>query len=124
MNQNDTITKQTNNLIDKINSDVEQTDMPDSSDPSQHKSMTKTYTIILFLLFIITIAEYIFGSSLAINNRTKFLVLIIFALIKASAIIAYFMHVKYDKHRVWIIFGSFLFPLVITLPIAFFPIIG
>jgi len=88
-------------------------------------SRMKTYTMVLGALAVATIIEVIFGTNAGawgIDPWFKFVVLFVIALFKASFIIAFFMHVKYEPHPLYLVILVFGIPLFITLPIALFPI--
>ncbi len=86
-----------------------------------HISPTKTYIYVglsLLILTAITVAaSYMDFGSMVIN----IIIALIIATIKASLVILYFMHLKYENKILWG-FGIF-YPLILFLILIFFLII-
>ncbi len=79
------------------------------------------YEKVWFSLLVLTIIEVLVGSDFFINLTTKtiqILVLITLAITKAALVGAYFMHIKFEKHPLWVTFLTFGFPILLGGPIA------
>ncbi len=88
-------------------------------------SKIMVYTKVLAALAVATIIEVIVGTNAGawgMGEWTKFLILFAIAIFKASLIIAFFMHVKYEPKPLYLVLLVFGAPMAITLPIALFPI--
>lgn len=86
----------------------------------------RPYIPVLIFLGVVTAIEIVLGITLdqfgdGTVSSLKLSILMFIALVKASTIVAYYMHVKYEK-RPWMLAAIvFAAPLLITMPIALFP---
>ena len=63
----------------------------------QHHGGTKaTYNMVFGVLFILTIIEVIIGSA-GLASGLSFVLLLTLALGKASLVVSFYMHLKYDR---------------------------
>ncbi len=79
------------------------------------------YEKVWFSLLVLTIIEVLVGSQGFVELFTKsfqILVLIILAITKAALVGAYFMHIKFERHPLWVTFLTFGFPILLGGPIA------
>ena len=89
------------------------------------ESKIKTYFYVLLALAVATVIEVAIGSNAeawGITPWTKLILLLAIAIFKASLIVAFFMHVKYEPRPLLLIILVFGVPLFVTLPVALFPI--
>ena len=77
---------------------------------------TKTYTITLAVLLVITVIEYF--VNFMETSTIKIIILAVLSFVKAAFIVAIFMHVKYQKDRKVIIFFGFIIPLILMVYLA------
>jgi cytochrome c oxidase subunit 4 len=66
-------------------------------------------------ILTVVAAQVNFGSRLPMNA----LVAMTIAVFKATAVVLYFMHVRYSSRLIWLIVGSALFWLVILFALTF-----
>ncbi len=86
-----------------------------------HEYPRPPYEKVWFSLLVLTIIEVLVGSQGFVDLFTKpfqILVLISLAIIKAALVGAYFMHIKFEKHPLWVTFLTFGFPILLGGPIA------
>ncbi|PYP17468.1 MAG: oxidase [Gemmatimonadetes bacterium] len=81
-----------------------------SSQPSEtHKR--PNYLLIWLYLFILTVAEVSLAFELPLSRNLKLLLLLFLAIWKALLVALYFMHLKFERWRLRVIF-------IIPIPLA------
>jgi cytochrome c oxidase subunit IV len=76
---------------------------------AEHK--LPNYMLIWLYLFILTAAEVLFAFEMPISQLTKILCLLVLAVVKALLVAMFFMHLKFERWRLRVIF-------MIPLPLA------
>jgi cytochrome c oxidase subunit IV len=69
------------------------------------------YMLIWFYLFIMTVAEVSLAFELPLSRNVKLLLLLVLAIWKALLVALFFMHLKFERWRLRIIF-------IIPIPLA------
>ncbi len=92
----------------------------------QHEHPPRPYFKILIILAVITAIE-VTTSELGIPAYGAAIIawlLIVMALIKAVTIIAFYMHIKYEKSPLKVFSITFVIPFLMSFLVAFFPLVG
>jgi cytochrome c oxidase subunit 4 len=76
---------------------------------TEHK--LPNYMLIWLYLFILTAAEVLFAFEMPISQLTKILCLLVLAIVKALLVALFFMHLKFERWRLRLVF-------MIPLPLA------
>ena len=79
---------------------------------SEHIVSVKVYLTIFLILMVGTILTVI-AAQADFPGPLNAIVAMTIAVFKATAVVLYFMHVRYSSRLVWLVFGSALFWLAI-----------
>jgi cytochrome c oxidase subunit 4 len=82
---------------------------PSSSSTTEHKR--PNYVLIWLYLFLLTVAEVSLAFELPLSRNVKLLLLLFLAVWKALLVALFFMHLKFERWRLRIIF-------IVPLPLA------
>ena len=85
--------------------------MTATSSPSTTAHKRPNYLLIWLYLFIMTVAEVALAFELPLSRNVKLLLLLFLAVWKALLVALFFMHLKFERWRLRIIF-------IIPLPLA------
>ena len=85
--------------------------MTATSSPSTTEHKRPNYIMIWLYLFLMTIAEVALAFELPVSRNVKLLLLLVLAVWKALLVALFFMHLKFERWRLRIIF-------IIPLPLA------
>lgn len=89
-----------------------------STDKNHHVVSYKTYLIVLVALLILTFASVAVTS---INLRAVTVtVALLFAVIKSSLVLTYFMHLKFENRMYAVMVGGVLLVFLIMIIVTFF----
>ena len=78
---------------------------------TQTTHVRPNYMLIWFYLFIMTIAEVLLAFKLPVSQNVKLILLLILAIWKALLVAMFFMHLKFERWRLRIIF-------IVPIPLA------
>ncbi|HEY7192743.1 MAG TPA: cytochrome C oxidase subunit IV family protein [Gemmatimonadales bacterium] len=82
-----------------------------SSTPSTAAHKRPNYVMIWLYLFVLTVAEVALAFELPLSRNVKLLLLLFLAVWKALLVALFFMHLKFERWRLRLIF-------IIPLPLA------
>lgn len=82
-----------------------------SSTPGTTEHKRPNYIMIWLYLFLMTIAEVALAFELPLSRNVKLLLLLVLAVWKALLVALFFMHLKFERWRLRIIF-------IVPLPLA------
>jgi cytochrome c oxidase subunit IV len=85
---------------------------------SEHIVSVKVYLTIFFILMGGTILTVV-AAQVDFPGPLNAIVAMTIAVFKATAVVLYFMHVRYSSRLIWLIVGSALFWLVILFALTF-----
>ncbi|MFX0091731.1 MAG: cytochrome C oxidase subunit IV family protein [Candidatus Hodarchaeota archaeon] len=85
--------------------------------------------MVVIYLAVLTIIEVVVGSLGTADTLGILYILIIYTLLalaflKAILVAGFFMGIKYERLRWYIILGTFGLPMFLALPVALIPILG
>jgi cytochrome c oxidase subunit 4 len=83
-----------------------------AAQPAEHKQ--PNYYIVWLVLFVLSLAEVGIAFLAAIPKRTLILILVGLAIWKAMLVAMYYMHLKFEPRRMWIV-AIAPFPLAVIL---------
>jgi len=79
--------------------------------PPQKAHVRPNYMLIWLYLFVMTVGEVLLAFELPVSRNLKLILLLILAVWKAMLVAMFFMHLKFERWRLRIIF-------IIPLPLA------
>ena len=85
---------------------------------SEHIVSVRVY-ITIFLILIVGTILTVFAAKADFPGPLNAVVAMTIAVFKATAVVLYFMHVRYSSRLIWLIVGSALFWLVILFALTF-----
>ena len=85
--------------------------MTATSSPGTTEHKRPNYVMIWLYLFVLTIAEVALAFELPLSQNVKLLLLLFLAVWKALLVALYFMHLKFERWRLRLIF-------IVPLPLA------
>src|SRR5213079_3018050 len=85
--------------------------MTATSSPSTTEHKRPNYVMIWLYLFVLTVAEVALAFELPLSRNLKLLLLLFLAIWKALLVALYFMHLKFERWRLRVIF-------IIPIPLA------
>ena len=85
---------------------------------SEHVVSRKIYFLIFGALMAVT-AVTVWVANFALPGPLNALVALSIAVLKATLVVLYFMHVRYSSKLIWVVFTSALFWLVILFALTF-----
>ena len=85
--------------------------MTATSSPSTTEHKRPNYILIWLYLFLMTIAEVALAFELPVSRNVKLLLLLVLAVWKALLVALFFMHLKFERWRLRIVF-------LVPLPLA------
>jgi cytochrome c oxidase subunit 4 len=85
---------------------------------SAHIVSVKVYVTIFLILIVGTILT-VLAAQVEFPGPLNAIVAMTIAVCKATAVVLYFMHVRYSPRLIWLIVGSALFWLVILFALTF-----
>jgi len=85
---------------------------------SEHIVQPRIY-LVIFLALIVGTGLTVFAAFYDVPGPLNAIVALTIAVIKATLVILYFMHVRYSGRLIWLVIGSALFWLAIMFAITF-----
>ena len=85
--------------------------MTATSSPSTTTHKRPNYMLIWLYLFVMTVAEVALAFELPVSRNVKLLMLLVLAVVKALLVALFFMHLKFERWRLRLIF-------MVPLPLA------
>lgn len=85
---------------------------------SEHIVSLKIY-VAIFLALIVGTALTVWAGLRDFPGQLNVIIALTIAVIKATLVVLYFMHVRYSSRLVWIVFGAALFWLGILFALTF-----
>jgi len=85
---------------------------------SEHIVSVRVYITIFLILMVGTILT-VFAAKADFPGPLNAVVAMTIAVFKATAVVLYFMHVRYSSRLIWLVVGSALFWLVILFALTF-----
>ena len=85
---------------------------------SEHIVSVRVYITIFLILMVGTILT-VFAAKADFPAPLNAVVAMTIAVFKATAVVLYFMHVRYSSRLIWLVVGSALFWLVILFALTF-----
>ena len=86
-----------------------------------HSSDVRTYIYVWLTLLVLTIVEIVI-SYLELKEIGAVLILV-FTFSKAALVAAFFMHLLYEKRRIFLTLSVFIIPLLILIPMTIIDVI-
>jgi|ERR671923_3037312 cytochrome c oxidase subunit 4 len=83
--------------------------MTSTTPTTEHKR--PNYMLIWLYLFLMTVAEVALAFELPFSRNTKLILLLLLAIVKALLVALFFMHLKFERWRLRLIF-------IVPLPLA------
>jgi cytochrome c oxidase subunit 4 len=85
---------------------------------SEHIVSIKVY-LIIFLALMVGTALTVWAGLQDFPGQLNVIVALTIAVIKATLVVLYFMHVRYSSRLIWVVFASALFWLAILFALTF-----
>ena len=85
---------------------------------SEHIVSLKIYVIIFFALMVGT-ALTVYAGLIDFPGQLNVIIALTIAVVKATLVVLYFMHVRYSSRLIWVVFTSALFWLAILFALTF-----
>ena len=85
---------------------------------SEHIVPVKIY-VMIFLALMVGTALTVFAGLQDFPGPLNVIIALTIAVIKATLVVLYFMHVRYSSRLIWVIFASALFWLAILFALTF-----
>jgi len=85
---------------------------------SEHIVPVKIY-VMIFLALMVGTALTVFAGLQDFPGALNVIIALTIAVIKATLVVLYFMHVRYSSKLIWVIFASALFWLAILFALTF-----
>jgi cytochrome c oxidase subunit 4 len=85
---------------------------------SEHIVPVKIY-VMIFLALMVGTALTVFAGLQDFPGPMNVIIALTIAVIKATLVVLYFMHVRYSSRLIWVIFASALFWLAILFALTF-----
>jgi cytochrome c oxidase subunit 4 len=85
---------------------------------SEHIVSVRVYLTIFLILMVGTILT-VFAAKAAFPGPLNAIVAMTIAVFKATAVVLYFMHVRYSSRLIWLVIGSAFFWLVLLFALTF-----
>ncbi|HBB87454.1 MAG TPA: oxidase [Blastocatellia bacterium] len=79
---------------------------------SEHIVSLKIY-VMIFLALLVGTALTVFAGLRDFPGQLNVIIALTIAVVKATLVVLYFMHVRYSSRLIWVVFGSALFWLAI-----------
>jgi cytochrome c oxidase subunit IV len=85
---------------------------------SEHIVSVRVY-LVIFLALLVGTALTVFAAFYDFRGQWNTVIALTIALVKATLVVLYFMHVRYSPRLVWVIVASALFWLAIMFSLTF-----